>query len=243
MVALGAAALIATTAALAGHGNGGPERQDASLRPVPHDLQADSGSNVRGKAKLLLRRGNRLQVNLKARGLSPNLPHAIHIHGKDAPEIATCPGANRRDDLVDDGLIETVEGTDDYGPVRVSFTTRGDTSTDSALALDRFPVAKGNGSLQYHRAFQIPTDVAQRLGDHHVVIHGEDLNGRRRLRWPHGGPRSAARGGAAGGVRGVVSEALIKPVNEEGPVPVAGLPHPCPAPPKDAASGTVASLP
>jgi hypothetical protein len=177
MVALGAAALMATTAALAGHGNGGPERQDANLRPVPHDSQADSGSNVTGKAQLRLRGANRLQVNLKARGLSPDLPHAIHIHGKDHPEIANCPGADRRDDLVDDGLIETVEGIDDYGPVRVSFTTRGDTSTDSTLALDRFPVARGNGSLGYHRAFQIPADVAQRLGDHHLVIHGEDLNG------------------------------------------------------------------
>lgn len=174
-LALGVTA-IATTAS-AGAGAGTPERHDASLRPVPHDPGADSGSNVTGKAKLFLRRDNRLQVNLKARGLSPKLPHAIHIHGKDAPEIAHCPGADRRDDLVDDGLIETVEGIDDYGPVQVSFTTRGDTERGQHARARPLPVAKGNGSLQYHRAFQIPTDVARRLGDHHVVIHGEDLNG------------------------------------------------------------------
>lgn len=91
--------------------------------------------------------------------------------------MANCPGADRRDDLVADGLIETVEGLDDYGPVQVSFTTRGDTSSDSLLALDRFPVSKGNGRLKYQRSFKIPTDVAQRLEDHHIVIRGEDFDG------------------------------------------------------------------
>jgi hypothetical protein len=33
----------------------------------------------------------------------------MHIQGKDAGELSFCPGADRRDDLVDDGLIETVE--------------------------------------------------------------------------------------------------------------------------------------
>lgn len=177
VLSLTAAAVSVTTAAYAGHGTGGPERHDAALNAVPHDPSADSGSNVTGKAKLFLRGENNLAVNLKARGLSPNLPHAVHIHGKDAPEVANCPGADRRDDIVADGLIETVEGLDDYGPVQVSFTTRGDTSSDSLLALERFPVAKGNGRLGYQRSFKIPTDVAQRLEDHHIVIHGEDLDG------------------------------------------------------------------
>jgi hypothetical protein len=115
-------------------------------------------------------------VELKARGLSPKLPHAVHIHGKNAGELAFCPGADRRTGIVDDGLIETAEGLPDYGPVQVSFTTRGDTSEKSILALDRFPVARRNGKLSYKRTFSIPTAVAQRLEEKHIVIHGDDLN-------------------------------------------------------------------
>ncbi len=147
----------------------------ASLDPVPHDPAADAGSNVSGRAQLF-RVGNLVSVRVRATGLSP-LPHAMHIHGKDNPEVAFCPGADRRDDLVDDGLIETVEGLDDYGPVQVSLTTRGDTSTASTLALDRFPVANAGGVLNYQRFFAMPLEIASRLEAKHIVIHGVDLNG------------------------------------------------------------------
>ena len=154
-----------------------PELYRADLRPVPHAPAADAGSNVVGKANLMLK-GQSLKVRLKARGLSPSLPHAMHIHGKEAAgELARCPGAERRDDLVDDGLIETVEGLPDYGGILVSFTTRGDTSPASGLALARMPVAKENGLLKYKRTLEIPRRLADRLDELHIVIHGEDLDG------------------------------------------------------------------
>ena len=154
-----------------------PELYRAALRPVPHDPAADAGSNVAGRAKLSLE-GNMLKVRLKARGLSPLLPHAAHIHGEEAAgELAMCPGADRRDDLVDDGLIETVEGLGDYGGILVSFTTSGDTTAASGLALDRMPVAKENGLLKYKRTLEVPSRIADRLDELHVVIHGEDLDG------------------------------------------------------------------
>ena len=115
-------------------------------------------------------------VQLKARGLSPRLPHAVHIHGKNAGELAFCPGASRRTGIVDDGLIETAEGLPDYGPVQVSFTTRGDTTAASGLALDRFQTGARNGDLDYKRSFSIPSAVAQRLEEKHIVIHGADLD-------------------------------------------------------------------
>ena len=168
---------VITGTALAGL-RGGPEMYRAALNPVPHDPAADGGSEVSGKAKVWLTDGDRATVRVKARGLSPNLPHAMHIHGKEAAgEIAMCPGADRRDDLVDDGLIETVEGLGDYGGILVSFTTSGDTSPASGLALDRMPVAKQNGLLKYKRTFDIPTNIASRLDELHIVVHGEDLNG------------------------------------------------------------------
>ncbi len=177
VVAVGAAGAMAVAGvASAGHDDTTmKQHHKAMLKPVPHDPQADHGSNVRGMADVM-RQGDRVVVRLKARGLSANLPHAVHIHGKDAGELALCPGANRRAGTVDDGLIETVEGVPDYGPVQVSFTTRGDTSEKSVLALDRFPVASGNGNLTYKRSFTIPSAVAQRLEEKHIVIHGDDLD-------------------------------------------------------------------
>jgi hypothetical protein len=174
-LAVSASALGVTGVALAGHGDGGKQTHKATLKPVPHDPEADHGSNVRGSARVV-RRGNRIHVQLRARGLSPNLPHAVHIHGKDAGELAFCPGAERRSGIVDDALIETAEGVPDYGPVQVSFTTRGDTSAKSVLALERFPVARRDGHLRYRRSFSIPRAVAQRLEEKHIVIHGADLD-------------------------------------------------------------------
>ncbi len=122
-----------------------------------------------------MRDGNRLRARIRAHGLDP-LPHAMHIHGLNNPEIASCPGAEARNDLVGDGLIETLEGVEDYGPILVSFTTRGDASPASVLALQRFPVASKDVDLTYKRTLSIPRDVARRLGDLHIVVHGEDLN-------------------------------------------------------------------
>ena len=170
-----ATALAAPAAASAHGGNGlGSHEYDFDLAPVAHDPAADNGSNVFGDSQFTLR-GRRLTVSLVANGLDA-LPHAMHIHGKDAGELAFCPGADRRDDLVDDGLIETVEGLGDYGGIQVSLTASGDTSPDSGLALDRFAAASAFGVLRYERTIKIPREVARDIAGKHVVIHGEDLD-------------------------------------------------------------------
>jgi hypothetical protein len=175
MALVSAGLLVGQTGASADDGDDGDARRfHASLDPVPHRPSADNGSDVHGSSRLWLD-GRRLRVRLRARGLDA-LPHAMHIHGLDHPEVAFCPGREARNDLVDDGLIETVEGLEDYGPILVSFTTRGDTSPASALALDRFKAANEDGKLFYKRSFRIPRDVAKRLGQFHIVVHGEDLN-------------------------------------------------------------------
>ena len=160
--------------AAARHGDS-KQRHEGTLRAVPHDPVADAGSNVRGTATIKLR-GTRAEVRVRARGLAARLPHAMHIHGKDDAEVAFCPRAGRRDDLVDDGLIETVEGLEDYGGIQVSLTTRGDTSPESGLALDRFAVARRSGKLTYKRTLTVPHQIAERLEDKHIVIHGADLD-------------------------------------------------------------------
>ena len=178
LVAVGATGLLGVAAGATAK-DGGPndgERYRAQLSAVPHDPAADGGSNASGRAKLTLR-GSSVSVKLKGRDLSPNLPHAVHIHGKDHPEIATCPGADRRTGGVSESLIETVDGLADYGPVLVSFTTSGDTSPASTLALDRMPMATAAGNITYRRSIDVPAEVAQHLGEKHIVVHGHDIDG------------------------------------------------------------------
>jgi hypothetical protein len=151
------------------------ETYHATLDAVPHHPRADSGSNVNGYAKVVDVNGE-LKVEVAAYGLSPLLPHLMHIHGELEAQNE-CPGPQFRAGGVDDRLIETADGLPAYGPIQVTFSTRGDTSPDSALALNRAPVANKAGTLSYQRVLlDVPDDVLDELDDLHIVIHGEDLD-------------------------------------------------------------------
>ena len=146
------------------------------LRPVPHHPQRDGGSNASGTGRITVA-GNQVTVEIAVQGMSPGLVHVQHIHGVGANR---CPRAEARNDRVADGLIDTVEGLPDYGPIVVSLTTSGDTSPASGLAVDRFPVAAADGTITYRRTFTIgqdfPAAVARNLAQHHIVSHGIDVN-------------------------------------------------------------------
>ncbi len=131
------------------------------------NLSALNGSGANGTATVQVN-GNQVTVTIKSSGLSPNLPHAQHIHigGQNM-----CP--TKAADQDGDGLINTVEGQPAYGPVQVSLTTQGDVSAESALAVDRFPVADANGMLNYSRTFELPEGVtAQDVEMGVIVQHG-----------------------------------------------------------------------
>lgn len=148
----------------------------ADLAPVAQNPSTSTGSRASGVA-YLARVGDRLTGVIYAQGLSPNLPHAMHIHGRDEA-AAECPGVNR--DSNGDGLVDTLEGLVDYGPIKVSFTTSGATGGNllpDGLDLSRFSVANRLGYLTYSRTFSIPVEIADRLADLHIVVHGSDLNG------------------------------------------------------------------
>ncbi|BDZ43168.1 hypothetical protein GCM10025865_24670 [Paraoerskovia sediminicola] len=139
------------------------------LKPVPLNGVDGSGS------AMVWVDGTTLKVEFQATGLLADSPHAAHIHyGSDAKN--QCPVA--ADDADGDGHITTSEGIPSYGTVQVSLTTSGDTSPDSALAVDRFDTAAG-GDITYERG---EIEVSQALaddissGEAAVVVHGVDYN-------------------------------------------------------------------
>ena len=130
----------------------------ANLKPVPHNAVADGGSDVHGQASMRLT-GRTLAIDLSATGLTPNQPHAMHIHG-DTQARNECPGIDadvNTGDPIDpssfiagmpDGLISLGEGGTEYGPIDVSLTETGDTSPDSGLTLGRFLTADAKGNIK-----------------------------------------------------------------------------------------------
>ena len=134
-----------------------------------------NNSGVTGNADVTID-GRRLEVDLDARHLLKGMPHAEHIHF-GARARNECPTV--RDDDNADHRLTTAEGQPAYGPVKVSLTTRGDTSAKSTLAVKRYPLAK-NGQIHYNRrGIEVSPAVARaiRNGKAVLVIHGIDYNG------------------------------------------------------------------
>jgi hypothetical protein len=167
--ATAAAPAAATTAATTTARHGYVARAAAHL-----DQLNNSGVKGFGVVDLKVSK-NRISVGVWARGLLADMPHAMHIHFARTARHE-CPTV--RDDVNRDHRLSTAEGQPAYGPIRVSLTTRGDTSPGSALAVDRFNTAP-HGKLVYKR-YNIKVDArtarAIRAGQAVLVIHGLDYN-------------------------------------------------------------------
>ncbi|EST29519.1 hypothetical protein N566_21975 [Streptomycetaceae bacterium MP113-05] len=138
------------------------------------DLKQLSDSGASGTAFLSVE-GNDLTVKVEAEGLTPNSPHAQHLHGSTEGKDFACPTPDADKD--GDGIISTPEGIPSYGDIMISLTTKGDTSKDSGLAVDRFPKADADGNLSYERTIEVSDAVAEHIKDLHIVQHGIDDNG------------------------------------------------------------------
>ena len=176
--ALGGAALLAT-AALAGTtlstGSAVGAGSAAPLTETKGRVIALNNSGVTGTAEATVD-GRRVTVDLDVRRVAKKLPHAQHIHfGKQARH--ECPTA-ARDDKNNDQQLTTTDGAPAYGPIRVSLTTKGDTSAKSGLAVTRFPTAN-DGKITYNRSTRTTRSVAGAIarGDAVYVLHGVDYNG------------------------------------------------------------------
>ncbi len=190
VLAMVAAATIGTGSASA-HPSPTPSGKGAE-RTVALSAQLDelNDSGASGTATAVVRNQRIRHIEVHADGLTPDAPHAQHIHyGDDARN--ECPSLFP-DDANDDGVLNTVEGVPAYGPIVVSLTTTGDTTPASALAVDRFPVS-ADGSFDYSRdnikftrvtgtgysgGGGTPKQIADsvREGEGVVVIHGIDYN-------------------------------------------------------------------
>jgi hypothetical protein len=186
-----AAALIALTLSAAPASAEVPKSVRGNVVLTAH-LTELNGSGASGKAIAVVRGETIQAIGIRARGLTPDAPHAQHIHyGEQA--MNECPTLAL--DSNGDGRLNTVEGVPAYGPVVVSLNTSGDTTPASFLDVTRFPVAK-NGSYNYLRTNINFTDVAGtgypgaeglgtaaqiseaiRDGEGVVVIHGIDYDG------------------------------------------------------------------
>lgn len=161
---------IGLTGLLLGAGAGGASAQSA---PSPFDLSPlnDSGSSASAQVSL---DGTTLEVTIVAGDLLPGAPHAQHIHFTPG-QPSVCPGPSAAGD---DGILTTPEGQPAYGPIKVPLTTEGDFSADSALAVDRFPVASADGEVTYERTFELPQALADQLRGQQfaIVQHGIDID-------------------------------------------------------------------
>ena len=190
-VALLAAISMGVAPATAHDGKGDGKGDDKTVT-LEADLTELNGSGASGSATLVVRNQKIKHIEVHAEGLTPDAPHAQHIHyGEQA--LNECPTLAL--DANGDGRLNTVEGVPAYGPVVVSLNTTGDTTPGSFLDVSRFPVA-WNGSYHYSRDNIEFTDVAGtgypgadgtgtakqiadaiRAGEGVLVIHGVDYDG------------------------------------------------------------------
>lgn len=180
-----AAALVAGLAVLgaapayAAHDNNPSDKVESYTYSLDAVQSADvpGTSGVTGTTRIKALPNGKVQVTVEASGLAAGLPHAMHLHDTtgEGRAASSCPGPGAAGD---DGIVTVVDGAPFYGGILASLTTSGDTSTSSALALDRFPVADAEGNLSYSRTFT-PVDAAAyaQAGSVQVVVHGIDFDG------------------------------------------------------------------
>lgn len=175
---LGGAVMLGTLAFASVGANGAsttPTAPSARAADLTAALRPLNNSGAHGRAHVVVR-GQRAAVHIDAHRLAKGLPHAQHLHfGKDARH--ECPSVY--DDTNNDHRLNVAEGVPAYGPILKSLTTSGDTSPDSALAVDRYPTTL-RGHEHYDRRIsfsQAAVARAIRNGKGVIVIHGVDYNG------------------------------------------------------------------
>ncbi|NAE18308.1 hypothetical protein [Enterococcus hirae] len=161
VLGLAAVPVLATGPAFAA-GNGTTTTLQAQLSPL-------NSSGASGTVMATLT-GDQLKVTIHSTGLLAGAPHAQHIH---LGGTNSCPSPTEKGKGAN-GALQVSDAADSYGMIAASLTTSGDTSPDSGLAVDRFPV----GSATYSRTITLTADQAAQVaaGKGVIVQHGVDLD-------------------------------------------------------------------
>jgi hypothetical protein len=142
------------------------DRRSGKLVPVPTNRVAADGSAV------LRLNGNVATVSVTTNKLLDGAAHAIHIH---AGGKGRCPTAAASAIHNGHRSIATLAGVPFYGNPLTALTLRGDTSSKSILAFNRFPKT---GEIRYSRKINVGPVVASYIRENNavVVVHGIDYN-------------------------------------------------------------------
>jgi hypothetical protein len=171
-----------------------PLAAQAAHVPYVADLTQLNNSGVSGTADLRLL-DNMLEVTINATGLTPDMLHLQHIHGRrdengnpiDSVNPPNTPPENDPDGIFDDDeFVELEEGLPFYGGIRLFLNDGnglGDPDMDE-LDID-FPTAPGgvidNFTNTYDLSDPFFAGIADNLELHEIVIHGlfvgEDAEG------------------------------------------------------------------
>lgn len=157
---------LAAPAVASAHTGGDGNSYEARLEPVATNMV-----NGEGSASVRLS-GNTATITVRANHLLDSAPHAQHIHIRGSGE---CPAADAARNHNGHRAISTTDGLPAYGKIGTSLTTSGDTSPNSALAVDRFP---STGTFTYTRTITVTPDVARQIRANNavIVVHGIDYN-------------------------------------------------------------------
>jgi hypothetical protein len=171
-----AIALIAFAGGSTIHAAGADVTYKAKLLPLNAKT---TGSDASGEATFTIS-GDRLTINVAAKGVPSNIQHLQHFHG-----FATGDGRSRcrtaRDDKNGDGIIDMVETEPVAGTTMVPFH---DDPVSMAIVNDTYPRAEPDGSYSYEKTVSLKALKAAFV----KKFRGQRLDFARRVVFLHGIP-------------------------------------------------------
>lgn len=169
-----AAAVVAIPAA-APHAAGA--KYVAHIAPI--NVKA-SGHSSSAEATFTIR-GDSLTIDIKARGVAPDLAHLQHFHGFPDGRASACPTSAQ--DKNSDGVIDLKETEPSAGTTMVPFTAD---PVSMAIVVNTYPTASANGDYHYTKTVSLSALEAA-FGKNYA---GQQLDLDKRVVFIHGIPAS-----------------------------------------------------
>lgn len=213
-------ALLPYTLDPTGQGPAAPEPEQPKSDDYLALLAPSNNSGAFGAAAVHIdEAAGSLTVRLVAEGLTPEMMHAMHIHGFSNDDPSLLPNFTLDGDH--DGFVEDQEGETVVGPVILGLTQDGSISDASRTA--NFPAADANGDVvlqqTYHFDLTNPAqesifhELEDRLAGREVQIHGLTV-----AEGEGAGTRNEVDGTGGYKPELPVANGILLPVTEDNPV-------------------------